>query len=112
MSRVFYDHLLEFEEIEIELKKLGLDPDEKRELEHLIDSMVHHRVIGCVLTHLPQAHHEEFLHKFQKSPYDPALIAWIDQRIEASVEEHVKAEMKKLKREILEDIKPSSKKQK
>lgn len=104
MSKLFFDHLIEFEEVEIELKKLELSREERHELEGLIDSMVHHRVLGRVLKHLPLEHHEEFLDRYHKKPYDPALLAWINQRIEDSVEKHVREEVSKLKKEILEDL--------
>lgn len=109
MSKLFFDHLIEFEEVEIELKGLDLGSEEKKELEQLIDSMVHHRVIDRILTHLPRHHHAEFIESFHKAPYDPKLLSWINQRIKASVEEHVKDEIKKLKQEILEDIRSSHK---
>lgn len=104
MSKLFFDHLIEFEEIEIELKKLDVTHEERIELERLIDSMVHHRVVDRILTHLPAEHHEEFLDKYYKKPYDPVLLSWINQRIEESVEKHVKDEVAKLKKEILKDL--------
>ncbi len=104
MSKVFYDHLIVLEEVEVELNKLDLDRDERRELEHLIEEMTHHRVLDRVLTHLPKQHHEEFLKRFAKTPHDPGLIEYLDDKIEESVEEHVKDEMGKLKHEILSDL--------
>lgn len=109
MSKLFYDHLIEFEEVEIELKKLELTREERHELERLIDSMVHHKVVGRILTHLSAEHHEEFLDRYHKKPYDPTLLAWINQRIEDSVEKHVKQEIQELKKELLEDIRSSKK---
>ncbi|MEK7521814.1 MAG: hypothetical protein AAB599_03380 [Patescibacteria group bacterium] len=104
MSKVWYDHLIILEEVEIELGKLELDREEKRELEHLIEEMTHHRVMDRVLTHLPKQHHKEYLKRFANSPHDPGLIHYLNERIEESVEEHVKDEMKKLKKEILSDL--------
>lgn len=110
MSRIFYDIHIHLEEIEIELDKLELEHEEKQELEHLIDEMVHHRIMDRILTHLPRQHHTEFLRRFKRAPYDEGLIKYLDERIEKSVEEHVKEEMEILKKEILEDIKSSKKK--
>ena len=104
MSKVWYDHLIILEEVEVELDKLEMDRDERREMEHLIEEMIHHRVMDRVLTHLPRKHHEEFLSRFTKTPHDPALIHYLDEKIEASVEKHVKDEMSKLKREIFNDL--------
>lgn len=110
MSKIFYDVHIHLEEIEIELDKLELEHEEKQELEHLIDEMVHHRVMDRILTHLPRQHHAEFLRSFKRAPYDHNLLAWLDSRIEKSVEEHIKEEMEILKKEIIKDIKSSKKK--
>lgn len=107
MSKIFYDVHIHLEEIEIELDKLGIEHEEKQEMEHLIEEMVHHRVLDRLLTHLPRQHHAEFLDRFHKTPYDEKLLSWLDARIEKSVEEHVKDEMEKLKKEILQDIRSS-----
>ncbi|OGY07178.1 MAG: hypothetical protein A3D24_03710 [Candidatus Blackburnbacteria bacterium RIFCSPHIGHO2_02_FULL_39_13] len=107
MSKVFYDKYLVFEEIEIELGKLNLEKEERQEIEVLIDEMIHHRMMDKILSHLPREHHEEFLDKFHKIPYDESLLQYLDERIETSVEQHIKDEMQKLKKEILEDIKTS-----
>lgn len=107
MSKLFYDHLIVLEEVEIELGKFSMDKEEKQELEHLIEEMIHHRVMDRILTHLPRHHHAEFLDRFHKAPYDPELIAYLNERIEESVEEHIQDEIGKLKKEILEDIKSS-----
>ncbi len=112
MSKIFYDVHIHLEEIEIELDKLEIEHDEKQELEHLIEEMVHHRVMDRLLTHLPRAHHAEFLDRFHKAPYDEKLLAWLDAKIEKSVEEHIKDEMEKMKKEILQDIKSSKSKHK
>lgn len=110
MSRIFYDKYIVLEGVEVELDKLEMDREERQELEHLIDEMIHHRVMDRLLTHLPRHHHAEFLDRFHKAPYDEALIRYLDQRIEKSVKEHIEEEIEKLKKEILEDLKLSSKK--
>ncbi|MBI2590486.1 MAG: hypothetical protein HYW33_01205 [Candidatus Blackburnbacteria bacterium] len=104
MSKLFYDHLIILEEVEIELGKLELSREEKRELEELIEEILHHRVLGRVLSDLPEVHHEDFLQKFKNAPHDTFLIEYLNERIERSVEEHIKEEIEKLKKEILTDI--------
>lgn len=110
MSKIFYDRFIILEEVEIELDKLGMEYEEREEIEHLIEEMVHHRVFDRLLTHLPRHHHAEFLDRFHKAPYDDSLIAYLEERIEKSVKEHVEEEMERLKKEILEDLKESRKK--
>lgn len=105
MSRVFYDRFIILEEIEVELDKLDMESEERQELDQLIDEIIHHKVLDRLLTHLPKKHHTEFLERFHKAPYDDTLIDYLNEKIERSVEEHVREEMGKLKKEILEDIK-------
>lgn len=105
MSKIFYDHLIVFEEIEVELDKLELSREEREEIDQLIEELVHHHVVERILDHLPREHHEEFLDKFHAVPHDPALLHYINKRIDESVEVHIKDEMKKLKKEILKDVK-------
>lgn len=108
--KVFYDKFIFFEELEIEVGKLVLNKEEKQETERLIDEITHHRVLERILTHLPRHYHAEFLDRFHHSPYDESLIDYLNEKIEKSVEEHVKEETEKIKKEILEDIKTSRKK--
>ena len=110
MSKIFYDHLIFFEEIEIELDKLNLGAEERHELERLVDEIVHHRVFDRILTHMPQKHHRQFLEAFHKAPHDPKLLDFLNERIEESVQKHIQDEAKKLKKELLEDIRATKKK--
>lgn len=110
MSKIFYDHFIKLEEVEVEFDKLEMEPEEREEIEHLIEEMIHHRVMDRLLTYLPKHHHAEFLDRFHKMPYDESLIRYLDEKIEKTVKEHVEEEMEKLKREILEDLEASKKK--
>lgn len=110
MSRLFFDRYIVMEEVEIELNQADISVEEKKEIEKHIDSLIHHRVIDRLLTHLPRHHHEEFLQHFKTRPFDPSLVNYLDQRIERSVESHVKEEIEKLKKELLNEIKDSKKK--
>lgn len=103
--RTYYDHLIILEEVEIELKSLSVGKEERWEMEHMIEEIIHHKVMERVLNHLPRENHEEFLDRFTKKPYDPGLISYIDERIEESIEKHIADEIGKLKKELLQDIK-------
>jgi hypothetical protein len=61
MSKVFYDHLVSLDDVEKALKKRKLSVEEREELWKIIDEMVHHRVVGCILEHLPSEHHGDFV---------------------------------------------------
>lgn len=106
MSKLFYDHLIIIEELEGILRDVE-EPEEKEELHRLVDEIVHHRVLGCILDYLPRVHHEEFLDRFHKAPYDESLINYLQEKTakEIDIEEKIKEEVGKLKKELLAEIK-------
>jgi len=69
MSKLFYDHLLYLEEVEIEIKNRASSKEEKEELWGLVDEIISHKVLEKVLDKLPRESHEEFLELFHKSPH-------------------------------------------
>lgn len=106
MSKLFYDHLIEFEEIEIELTKFKLAGQEKEEIHQLIEESVHYRVMRRILDHLPAEHHQEFLERFHEAPYHEGVLEFLKEKVE-NIEELIKEEIASLKKELLEDLQTS-----
>ena len=104
MSKLFFDHLIAFEEVDIIIKKVASSLEERDELWQLVDEMVHHRVLGCVLDKLPSKHHEEFLGKFHSYPHDTALIDYLNQKSGKNVEKAIADEIKLLESELLKEL--------
>ncbi len=100
MAKIFYDHLVVHEEITAELDKYNIRVEEKEELIQLVDQTLHHHVLDVILTHLPKEKHEEFLTKFHKAPHDESLLDYIK-----DFEEEIIKEAKKVKLELLAEIK-------
>lgn len=109
MAKIFYDHLIQIEEIHIELDKYHLSVEERSELIQIIDETTHHRVLDTILTHLPKEKHEIFLKKFHAAPHDNSLLDFLKEDVK-DIEDKIKLEAKKLKSEILSEIKRSSSK--
>jgi hypothetical protein len=105
MSKLFFDHLIVWEEIDQEIKKVPLNRDEKDELWKLLDEISSHRVLTSILDKLPLEHHEEFLDKFEKAPYDEKIFTYLKEKIGANIEELIKQEIGDLAYELLQDIK-------
>ena len=105
MSKLFFDHLVVLDDVDTEIKSLAETEEERHELWHLVDEIVHHRVMGCVLNHLPEGNHNEFLEKFHEAPYDDSLMGYVDEKTEKNIENVIRDEMKDLKKEILELVK-------
>src|SRR3990172_26276 len=101
MSKVFYDHLVDFEKIEKKIKKIAKTSEEREELYNLVDEIMHHRVMGCILDRLPKRHHEEFLKEFVKRPHDSDLLHYLKDKILDDVEAFLKIEIHNLAMELL-----------
>lgn len=106
MSKIFYDRLLTLEDLESEIKKVAKTHEEREEIWHLIDEIIHHKAMGCILDKLPRAHHEEFLEMFHNSPHDEDLLfGYLEEKIGQNAEEILKQELGNLAFELLNEIK-------
>lgn len=104
MSRLYYDHLIEFEQLEQEIKAIVETLEEREELWHLIDEIIHHRVLGCVLNNLHLDYHEEFLCKFHQCPHDSILLEFLKEKVDEDIEQVIKHELENLNFELLEEL--------
>jgi 5-bromo-4-chloroindolyl phosphate hydrolysis protein len=104
MSKLFFDQLVVLDNVDKEIKKVAKSKEEEEELWQLVDEMVHHRVLGCVLDRLPKKSHEEFLVKFHETPYDEGLIDYLKEKIGENIEELIKQEVGALAFELLDEI--------
>lgn len=105
MSKIFFDRLITLDDVEEHIKKTASSPEEREELWALVDEIVHHKVMGCILDKLPREHHEEFLDKFHKAPFDEGLFDYLKEKIGENVEELIQQEIGGLDFELLSEIK-------
>ena len=105
----FFDHLIIIDEAISALDAYDLPSQERAELVGLIHQTTHHHILHVILNHLPKHHHENFLTKFQAAPHDPELLAFLKKEIKADIESEIKIQAKKIKAEILAEIKKSKK---
>ena len=105
----FYDHLVVLDEITSELNVYDLPPEERIEILGLIHHTTHQHLLNVILNHLPKHHHENFLTKFQATPHDPELLAFLKREIKADIESEIKIQAVRIKKEILAEITKSRK---
>jgi hypothetical protein len=105
MSKIFYDHLVVLEEVDVEIKNISKTIEEKEELWKLVDEIVNHRLMITILDKLPIENHSEFLSNFYDAPHDPAHFDYLNQKIEDKIEEVIVREVENLKKELLHEIK-------
>lgn len=111
MSKLFFDKLINLKEIDKKIKKTANSVEEREELWVLVDEIVHHKVMGCILDKLPRAHHEEFLGLFHQSPHDEELIfSYLKKKVGENIESLIEQEIGDLSANLLEDIYPHTKK--
>lgn len=108
MSKIFYDHLVVYEEIEKNVDKFAKTPEEKGEIWGIIDEMIHSRALDFILGRLPREHHEEFLEKLHASPHDEGLFDYLKEKIGENIEELLREELGNLAFEILAEISAST----
>lgn len=109
MSKLFFDHLVDLGEIDKQIKEVTKTQEEREELWGLVDEMVHHKVMGCILDNLPKDNHEEFLGLFHKSPHDGKLLFdYLRKIIGENIEDLIKQEIGVLSSDLLDDIKSST----
>lgn len=101
MSKVYFDHLLVLEPIEEIVRKHANSPEEKEELWHLIDEIVHHRAMDFVLSNLDKEHHHEFLEIFHSCPHDETVIfSYLREKTHIDIEESMRKELESVSGEI------------
>lgn len=110
MSKIFYDHLVVFEDIDKEIKQAAKTPEEREELWQLVDEIVHHKVLEKILDELPKKNHEEFLGMFEETPYDNSLMDYLNKKVKGNIEEIIKQEIGSLAFELLDEIRGQEKK--
>jgi hypothetical protein len=107
MSKIFYDHLVIREELEFELNRYSLDPEDKEEIIDIIDRTLHHHILNVILNYLPKEKHPEFINRLHASPGDEALIDYLKTHAHPEIEAEIKKQAARVKQEILAEIRKS-----
>jgi hypothetical protein len=91
--------------LEALVKKHGESPEEREELWKIVEEIVHHRVVGCILDNLPKKHHEEFLGKITNPSFSDELIGYVYSKTGKRIEPEIQREIENIEQEILKDLK-------
>ncbi len=102
MSKIFYDHLINVEKVDKEIRKITESHEERSEFWQIIDEIIHHRMFGCIFDKLPREHHSEFLERFYKAPHDEGLLIFLSERIKEDISLLLKYEAKKIEHDLMD----------
>ncbi|KKQ34213.1 MAG: hypothetical protein US50_C0057G0003 [Candidatus Nomurabacteria bacterium GW2011_GWB1_37_5] len=109
MAKLFYDHLILLDEILMEIDILDLPVHKKTKGKKIIDEIVHHKVLIYILDYLPKVHHREFLERLYQNPADLAHLTFLQEKTERDIQMDLVVLGKKIKKEILAEIKKHKK---
>ncbi len=101
MSILFYDKLIVLKGVDKKIEKLAQANDERQELWQMVEEIVHHKVLGCCLTHLPQKHHHEFLEMFHDAPHDKKILKYLNEKTKKNIKKIIRDEIKNLTKDLL-----------
>ena len=110
MTKIFYDHLIKIEEITVELDNYELTVEERDEFISLVDETLHNHTLNIILSLLPKEFHEDFLSMLNQKPDSLELLDFLEKQTQVDVKEKISTEAKKVKQEILKDIKKARRK--
>ncbi len=79
--------------------------EEKEELWKVVEEIVHHKILGCILDNLDKKHHEEFLNKFSTTPFNENLIEYLEEKSDNKITNKIKIAIEQIESEILNEIK-------
>lgn len=101
MSMLFFDHLVKINKLDKKIKKIVGSNEELQEIWLYVEEIIHHKVLGCCLEHLPNDHHKQFLNMLHDHPYDKEIIKYLKIKTGKDIEKIIKLEVSKLTKELL-----------
>ena len=101
MSILFYDRLVVVKGLDKRIKKMTALSEERQELWQMVEEIIHHRVLGCCLTHLPKDNHNEFMEMFHNIPHDKKLLKYLSDKSKKNMKKIIKKEISDLTQDLL-----------
>jgi hypothetical protein len=87
MSRIFFDELIEVDEIKMYLDNVVSSFEEKEDLWNLVDEFINRKIIYTILEALNDEYHDEFMTMFLEKPYSNEIVNYLNAKLNLSLEE-------------------------
>jgi hypothetical protein len=104
----FYTHLVDIEEILVDLDSLNLSDKEKKHLTELVDANLHSTILDAILSELSEEDKKVFLHHLSEQNNDK-IWELLNEKTD-KIEDKIKAAALEIKGEIHKDIKEAKEK--
>ncbi len=86
MGRIFFDNLIEIEQVEIYIDRVAETHEEKEDLWELVDEYINRKIVSSILSQLDENSQEEFLSMFLTKPYDSGINDYLDSKLDDPLE--------------------------
>lgn len=104
MPIIFYDYLVDKQDILIQIEQLEAPDHHKGKLRQLVDDVIHQGLIEYILQKLHPHQHNTFLERLHSAPYDPELISYLKEHASPEIEEELQQEALRLLKAIRKDL--------
>lgn len=104
MSILFYDHLVDKNEVVLLIDKSNQPENHKGKMRQLVEDIIHQGLVEYILQKLHPHQHHTFLTRLESAPYDPELIDYLKEHASPTIETELQHEAEKLLSEIKKDL--------
>ncbi|MBU1200697.1 hypothetical protein KJ953_04190 [Patescibacteria group bacterium] len=104
MSIIFYDHLINKQEILVLIDQAEGEDNHKSKIKQLVDDILHQGIVDFALNKLKPKHHQTFLSHLHNAPYDPEILDYLKEKIAQDIEEQVQNYADQLIKKIRHDL--------
>jgi hypothetical protein len=104
MPIIFYDHLVNKQEVLIIVDQTKGQETYKNKIKQLIDDILHQGIIEFILSNLKPKHHQTFLHQLHHAPYNPEILDYLKEKIAQDIEDQIQAQADNLIQKIRSDL--------
>lgn len=104
MSIIFYDHLVNKQEILVLIDQAEGEDNHKNKIKQLTDDVLHQGIVEFLLSRLKPKHHQTFLHQLHHAPYNPEILDYLKEKIAQDIEEQIQATADKLIQKVRKDL--------
>jgi hypothetical protein len=104
MSIIFYDHLVNKQDVLILIDQSEGEDNHKSKVNQLIDDILHQGIVEFTLGKLKPKHHRAFLSRLHQAPYDPEILDYLKEKIAQDIEDQIQKHADKLIKKVRKDL--------
>jgi hypothetical protein len=98
---------INFNKLEKIIKKSSTSQEEKEELDSIVQEIIHHRIMGCILDNIDEKHHDVLFSKIQSknNKIDDEIISFLEKVSKKQISKELQKTIKEIQQEIIKEMK-------